>query len=191
MKRNIVLIGSMGSGKSHMGRNLAEELKWQFVDTDRILEHQYKLPIADIYKKLGEKNFRKAEMNVLKRVSLYHEAIISLGGNFPVDIRTVHYLQRFSYIIGIRAAEFRIVNRVNRRIGKRPTMDYSDVPGFVAGMLKRWKPVYKKCDFVIDTTHGRTDDLICEIKDHLKEKQIYFKKRKVMKDCDEKSCDPN
>ena len=38
MKRNIVLVGMMGSGKSHIGRKLAQRLKWQFVDTDRRLE---------------------------------------------------------------------------------------------------------------------------------------------------------
>lgn len=36
MKRNIILIGTMGSGKSHLGRNLAEAKGWQFVDTDRL-----------------------------------------------------------------------------------------------------------------------------------------------------------
>ena len=38
MKRNIVLVGMMGSGKSHIGRKLAQRLNWQFVDTDRRIE---------------------------------------------------------------------------------------------------------------------------------------------------------
>jgi len=180
MKRNIILIGPMGSGKSHMGRNLAEEKGWQFVDTDRILEQQFNMPIADIFKQHGEKVFRRAEFNVLKRVALYHEAVISLGGNFPLEHRTLRYLQRYSYIIGIRAADFRIVNRVNRRIGKRPTMDYTDVPGFVEAMLKKWHPVYKKCDYVVDTTHGHTASLLKQIIEHLKKNHIQFKKRKRM-----------
>ena len=49
IKRNIILIGSMGSGKSHLGRNLADAKGWQFVDTDRILEKRYNMPIADIF----------------------------------------------------------------------------------------------------------------------------------------------
>ena len=84
VKRNIILIGSMGSGKSHFGRNLADLKGWQFVDTDRVLEGRFGLPIAEIYKKIGEKAFRRAELEVLKKVSLYHEAVISVGGNFPL-----------------------------------------------------------------------------------------------------------
>ena len=53
IKRNIMLIGSMGSGKSHFGRNLAERKGWQFVDTDRVLESRFGLPIAEIFKKIG------------------------------------------------------------------------------------------------------------------------------------------
>ena len=56
IKRNIMLIGSMGSGKSHFGRNLAERKGWQFVDTDRVLEGRFGLPIAEIFKKIGEKS---------------------------------------------------------------------------------------------------------------------------------------
>ena len=56
IKRNIMLIGSMGSGKSHFGRNLAERKGWQFVDTDRVLEGRFGLPIAEIFKK----NWRKS-----------------------------------------------------------------------------------------------------------------------------------
>lgn len=182
VKRNIVLIGFMGSGKSHLGRNLAEEKGWQFVDTDRLLERRYNMPIADIYAKIGEKAFRKAELDILKKVCMYHEAVISVGGNFPIEMRTLKYLQKYSYIIGIEAAKYRLVKRLNRWIGKRPTMDYTDVKGYVAGMIRRWKPVYKKCNYVIDTTHGRTNELIRDIAKAIAESNIQFKKRKQVKE---------
>lgn len=179
MQRNIILIGTMGSGKSHLGRNLADSRNWQFVDTDRLLEQRYQLPIAMIFKKLGASAFRQAELDVLKKVVLYHEAVISVGGNFPIEMKTLRQLRKYSVIIGIRAAEFRIVKRVNRRIGKRPTMDYSNVPGFVQHMIQRWNPMYRRCDYVIDTTHGRTEDLIDQINQRLEKDGIVFKKRKA------------
>ena len=178
IKRNIMLIGSMGSGKSHFGRNLAERKGWQFVDTDRVLEGRFGLPIAEIFKKIGEKAFRRAEMDVLKKVCLYHEAVISVGGNFPIEHRTLKVLKKYSYIIGIRAAQFRIVSRVNRRIGKRPTMDYNNVHAFVHAMIQSWKPVYKQCDFVLDTTNGRTYDFMQRIEDELVASGVQFKARR-------------
>ena len=182
IKRNIMLIGSMGSGKSHFGRNLAERKGWQFVDTDRVLEGRFGLPIAEIFKKIGEKAFRRAEMDVLKKVCLYHEAVISVGGNFPIEHRTLKVLKKYSYIIGIRAAQFRIVSRVNRRIGKRPTMDYNNVHAFVHAMIQSWKPVYKQCDFVLDTTNGRTYDFIQRIEDELDASDVQFKARRQPND---------
>ena len=182
IKRNIMLIGSMGSGKSHFGRNLAERKGWQFVDTDRVLESRFGLPIAEIFKKIGEKAFRRAEMDVLKKVCLYHEAVISVGGNFPIEHRTLKVLKKYSYIIGIRAAQFRIVSRVNRRIGKRPTMDYNNVHAFVHAMIQSWKPVYKQCDFVLDTTNGRTYDFMQRIEDELVASGVQFKARRQPND---------
>ena len=182
IKRNIMLIGSMGSGKSHFGRNLAERKGWQFVDTDRVLEGRFGLPIAEIFKKIGEKAFRRAEMDVLKKVCLYHEAVISVGGNFPIEHRTLKVLKKYSYIIGIRAAQFRIVSRVNRRIGKRPTMDYNNVHAFVHAMIQSWKPVYKQCDFVLDTTNGRTYDFMQRIEDELVALGVQFKARRQPND---------
>ena len=182
IKRNIMLIGSMGSGKSHFGRNLAERKGWQFVDTDRVLEGRFGLPIAEIFKKIGEKAFRRAEMDVLKKVCLYHEAVISVGGNFPIEHRTLKVLKKYSYIIGIRAAQFRIVSRVNRRIGKRPTMDYNNVHAFVHAMIQSWKPVYKQCDFVLDTTNGRTYDFMQRIEDELVTSGVQFKARRQPND---------
>lgn len=182
VKRNIVLIGSMGSGKSHFGRNLADLKGWQFVDTDRVLEGRFGLPIAEIYKKVGEKAFRRAELDVLKKVCLYHEAVISIGGNFPIEHRTLKTLKRFSYIIGIRAAQYRIVSRVNRRVGKRPTMDYTNVSAFVHTMIQSWKPVYKQCDYVLDTTNGRTYDFMQSIERELERAQIEFKERRQPKE---------
>lgn len=179
MKRNIIFIGSMGSGKSHIGRNLAEYLNWQFVDTDRYLERQYKKPIAEIYEELGEKGFRKAEMNVLKRVSLYHEAVISFGGNFLIDSKTIHSLRKYSYIIVLQASEKRIVKRVLRRVGKRPTMNYDDVVGFVNRMMKDWRPIYKQCDYKLDTTFGESDLLVKKVVKKLEKDKVSFKKRKL------------
>ena len=179
IKRNIILIGSMGSGKSHLGRNLADAKGWQFVDTDRILEKRYNMPIADIFKTIGEKAFRRAEFEVIKKVAMYHEAVISVGGNFPVDMRTLRYMQKYSFIVGIRASHYRFVNRVNRWVGKRPTMNYDDVSGYVAWMMRRWKPLYRKCDHVLDTTYSHTDELVTSIDGSIKSKGIYFKRRKV------------
>ena len=149
MKRNIVLVGMMGSGKSHIGRKLAQRLKWQFVDTDRRLERAVGMTIAEFYNEAGEPIFREREINVLHQVSRYHEAVISFGGNFPIG----------------------------RHIGKRPTVDYDDLHNFVRTMMEQWEDVYPYCDFTIDTTRGGASYIVDTIVEAIHKEKIQFAKR--------------
>ena len=61
MKKNVVLTGMMGVGKSTIGRKLANKLKLKFADIDRIIEKTQKKTIGDIFTKEGEKHFRQIE----------------------------------------------------------------------------------------------------------------------------------
>ena len=87
MKRNIVLVGMMGSGKSHIGRKLAARLQWQFVDTDRRIERFVGKSIAEFYAEQGEAAFRERELNVLQQVSRYHVRYSTTGSNNPANIQ--------------------------------------------------------------------------------------------------------
>ena len=64
MKKNLVLTGMMGVGKSTVGRKLAKKLKLKFKDIDKIIESKEKATIAEIFRKKGEKYFRKIEKKV-------------------------------------------------------------------------------------------------------------------------------
>ena len=97
MKRNIVLVGMMGSGKSHIGRKLAQRLKWQFVDTDRRLEervgrHIGKRPTVD-YDDLH--NFVRTMMKQWEDVYPYCDFTIDTtrgGASYIVDtiVEAIH-----------------------------------------------------------------------------------------------------
>ena len=70
-KKNLVLIGMMGSGKTHLGANLAKKLEYKFYDTDHLIENQTNLNISKIFNDFGEKYFRDLEekitLDVLKK----------------------------------------------------------------------------------------------------------------------------
>jgi shikimate kinase len=61
MKKNIVLIGFMGTGKSSVGQKLAERLNMQFIDMDREIENLIGLPVKEIFRRYGEVRFRSEE----------------------------------------------------------------------------------------------------------------------------------
>ena len=78
--KNIVLIGMMGSGKSSIGKILSKQLKLSFVDIDQKIEEFEGLKVSEIFKKKGEKYFRKIEEKISLKFLSLENSIISLGG---------------------------------------------------------------------------------------------------------------
>ena len=79
-KKNIVLIGMMGSGKSLIGKLLSKNLDLDFVDIDKKIEEKENNTISDIFKKKGESYFREIEKNISIKYLKLEDKIISLGG---------------------------------------------------------------------------------------------------------------
>ena len=71
INKNLVLVGMMGSGKTHLGMNLAKKLGYNFYDTDVLVEKYTKLKISKIFENFGEKYFRDIEekitLDILKK----------------------------------------------------------------------------------------------------------------------------
>ncbi len=80
MKKNLVLIGMMGSGKSTIGKILAKESGLNFFDIDKLIEEEFNLKIVDIFKIKGESFFRKNEEKITLKTLKLNNNIIALGG---------------------------------------------------------------------------------------------------------------
>jgi len=81
----VYLVGFMGAGKSTVGRALAAQLGWSFVDLDTEIERSQKMSVRDIFSKYGEVHFRKIEREQLKDLSRRPRVVIALGGGATVD----------------------------------------------------------------------------------------------------------
>ena len=79
-KKNLVLIGMMSSGKSTIGRLLANKLKFKFFDIDKIIENETKMKITEIFKIKGENFFRNLEEKTTIKLLNFSDVVISLGG---------------------------------------------------------------------------------------------------------------
>lgn len=80
MKKSIVLIGFMGVGKTTVGKMLAEKMQLEFIDTDYIIADHFKMSIPEIFRKFGEKTFRKKEKEIIINCVENDVKIISVGG---------------------------------------------------------------------------------------------------------------
>lgn len=178
-KRNIVLIGPMGTGKSRAAKILADGLDWQLADTDRMMERDTGMKIADFYRDAGAEAFAEKEMQVISRVRYYHEAVIAMGGNYPMTEEKFHLLAEHGVMVLLYAKPYRLAERVRRRIGKRPTMDYSDVDGYVRQMLRKWAKWRDRVDVVINTTNCHPEQTAILIARYLDQHQVEFAERRL------------
>lgn len=78
--RNIILCGFMGSGKTTVGRLLAEQTHRQFIDMDEMIERQAGLSVTEIFKKFGEQDFRRRERDTCRSLAAKQGLIIAAGG---------------------------------------------------------------------------------------------------------------
>ncbi|GGK79236.1 shikimate kinase [Planomonospora parontospora subsp. parontospora] len=83
-----VLIGAPGSGKSTVGRLLAERLGVAFRDTDAEVEAAAGKPVSDIFVEDGEERFRALEAEAVRRALAEHDGVLSLGGGAVLDETT-------------------------------------------------------------------------------------------------------
>jgi shikimate kinase len=92
-KVNLYLIGMMGSGKSTVGKLLAQELGYRFLDTDSVIEGVAKQPITEIFASSGEAAFRELETQVLGQIAAYQQMVIATGGGIILSRQNWSYLR--------------------------------------------------------------------------------------------------
>ena len=90
---SVYLIGMMGAGKTTVGRQLAKDLNYRFIDTDKTIETIAQQPISEIFATQGEAYFRKLETQVLGELSVYTRSVISTGGGIITEQINWSYLR--------------------------------------------------------------------------------------------------
>lgn len=92
--RRIVLCGFMGCGKSSVGEALAAHLKWEFLDTDAMIEKRENCSVPDIFREKGEAYFRRLETEVAAVLSEKQQVVVSTGGGFVINQENIDTLLR-------------------------------------------------------------------------------------------------
>lgn len=118
----------MGSGKSTIGRLLAEKLKWKFLDSDTLIEQKEKKSIAQIFAEKGENAFREIETEVIRVLSSQDNCVIACGGGAPCLEENWKSLSKNGYIIWLRVSAKKLLERLkNCQGGIRPLLKDSNL----------------------------------------------------------------
>ena len=154
MKRNIVLVGFMGSGKSTLGRLLQKELGWPLLSTDEYIEEQEGRKIAQVFKDSGESHFRSLEHKAVEEITKGEKAvIIDCGGGVVLNPDNMKLLKKTGTLIYLSCDPDVIYERIHMQ-PKRPLLDVPDPKAKIAMLLKERSPMYKQADITIDTSDG-------------------------------------
>jgi shikimate kinase len=147
---NIALVGFMGTGKTSVGRLLAERSGFEFVDTDELIESRAGKKIAEIFEDIGEAAFRQLEKQVVSELADRSRLVISCGGGLAVNQANLDSLKTHALVVCLWAAPDKIWSRVRHQT-HRPLLHSPDPQGTIKTLLAQREPFYRQADVIVNT----------------------------------------
>jgi len=147
-KKNLILVGMMGSGKSTIGALISKKLNIKFIDIDNILENDSKMKIAEIFEKKGENFFRSLEEKITLKSLESSNNVISLGGGGFINKRIRKEVLKNNFSFWLNCDTQTLLNRIKKN-KKRPIAFNLNDNEFTKLIAKRTK-IYSKAQFKIN-----------------------------------------
>ena len=161
-KRNIFLVGPMGAGKSTIGRQLAQQLNMDFVDSDAVIEERAGADISWIFDLEGEEGFRKREERILNELTQMQGIVLSTGGGAVLSKDSRNYLSARGIVIYLETQFQR-----TQRDKKRPLLQGAEDPRQVLEDLAKIRnPLYEEvADITLPTDEQNAKVMVNQIVD--------------------------
>ena len=159
--KNLILIGMMGSGKSTIGRLLAQKLNLRFFDIDFLIENKTDMKIAEIFEKKGEDAFRNLEKEITLKFLNKTNCIISLGGGAFINEIIKKKVKKKGIAIWLNWNSQTLINRI-RKNKKRPialNLDDNELKDLINSRSK----IYSKANYKINCENMNTIEIVKKI----------------------------
>lgn len=161
---NIFLIGYRCTGKSTVGRQVAERLNWKFVDADAELVTEQGFSIARIVSQSGWEGFRRIEKSVLARLCESTNQVIATGGGVVLDIENVRLMKKNGPVIWLRATPETIFKRMiqdENTPASRPALTGGKPWDEILETLSVREPLYESAMSGFVDTDDKPADAVC------------------------------
>ncbi|MFA5092628.1 MAG: shikimate kinase [Candidatus Omnitrophota bacterium] len=152
----------MGTGKSTVGRLLAQKQGLNFLDLDELIELKEQRRIVDIFAKDGELAFRKIEKKMLKQVSTQKKFVVACGGGIVLDKDNIKLMKKTGILICLCANCHEILKRVSSST-HRPILNVEKPKERIELLLKMRAPYYAQADKSIDTSALSVKQVVTKI----------------------------
>ncbi len=151
--RNIVLIGMPGSGKSAVGEEVAAALGWPLLDTDEMVVRRAGRPIAEIFARDGEAEFRRLERAAVREAARVHPVVIATGGGVVLEPKNMATLRRRGFVVALTAEADVLLARLGQGGGGRPLLA-PDPRARVETLQVERAPKYAAADVTLDASQA-------------------------------------
>ncbi|AEH50581.1 3-dehydroquinate synthase [Pseudothermotoga thermarum] len=155
MKKSVVLCGLSGSGKTTVGKILAEKLGWFFIDTDQLVEDTTSMDIPKIFQIYGEEGFRQFEKQMVEKVCKLQNVVISIGAGAVTKNENVDLLKKNCVVVFLNAPIDILVARLEND-SSRPLLNSantSEKRNKLEVLQKQREPIYRQiADITVDAS---------------------------------------
>ena len=167
-KKNVILIGFMGCGKTTIGLRLSYRLRMPVEDTDKMIEQNEGRTISEIFEQDGEAAFRRMETELLGNIAKRNYArIISVGGGTPVNPENRKLLGECGTVIYLRIRPETVYERLKTDTS-RPLLQCEDPLEKIRQLLESRREAYEECaDVIIDVDELQVDEVLDQIMEQM------------------------
>ncbi len=165
--KNIYLIGMPSSGKSSLGRLLADEINYNFLDLDTAIEQYVHMSVPDIFKNYGEEYFRKVETVVLTKIEPNQSLVIATGGGTPCFFDNMDFILANGVSVFLNVSPQDLAERIQAgQVVHRPLIDLSlnkpDLKAQMTEKLAQRIAFYQRANVQIDG-NLTVDDILTKL----------------------------
>jgi len=160
--QHIFLLGLPASGKSTLGKALAQELERPFIDTDQMIEQQQQMTISRIFEDYGEVAFRQLECQLLDNLPSEF-TVVATGGGLPCFGSNMDSLKQSGVTIYLEVPEEILVQRLKGETSKRPLLQNKSDEELLQTLrqhLEKRKPYYRRADLIFSGANISTQLLV-------------------------------
>ncbi len=155
---NLVIIGFMGTGKSSIGKILAQKLNYEFIDTDQLIETERHQKITQIFLEEGEAFFRSLENKLAGELSGLDQKVIATGGGWVLNPENLQLSRVNGYIISLTAKPEIIYERIKHET-HRPLLASEDPLAKIKEIMSQRESLYRNGDLVMDISLGTPEQI--------------------------------
>lgn len=160
---NLILCGMMGSGKTTVGKKLAECIDGRWLDTDEIIEVRYG-EISELFERYGEEYFREKETETVEELAKMDGLVISTGGGLLLKEENAELFKENGIIIFLRATLNTLVERLQGDRERPLLQNFADLRLRLSQLLEERTPIYERVsDYIVDVDKKTPDEIAKEI----------------------------